>query len=207
MRLVSHADVCALKLITGFGIGNTQHSYIVVDKMQRKRYQASPGRQEWITAIECVWANGTDILPFIILKGNNFVANWISHDAPNGWKFSNNSKGWTSNEHGMAWLMQCFNPCTIDKANECTWLLVCDGHDSHISAEFVRYCYEQNIAILLLLPHSSHLIQPLDIGVFNPLKAAMRSILSTIFQTGILPLQKLEWIQSYIKARQKVMTR
>jgi len=107
----------------------------------------------------------------------------------------------------MAWLTRCFNPCTSDKANGHTRLLVCDGHDSHISAEFVRYCYEHDIALLLLLPHSSHLIQPLDVGVFSPLKAAMRSTLSTIFRTGILRLQKPEWIQSYIKAREKAMTR
>ena len=84
MRLVTHADVYALKLIIGFAIGDTQHSYVVVDKMQRKWYQASPGLQEWITAIECVCANGTDIPPFMILKGKNFVANWIPHDASNG---------------------------------------------------------------------------------------------------------------------------
>ena len=107
----------------------------------------------------------------------------------------------------MAWLTRCFNPCTSDKANGHTRLLVCDGHDSHISAEFVRYCYEHDIALLLLLPHSSHLIQPLDVGVFSPLKAAIRSTLSTIFRTGILRLQKPEWIQSYIKAREKAMTR
>ena len=168
-------------MILGFAIDDTQRSYIVVDKNQQKRYQASSGCQEWITVIECVCANGTDIPLFIILKGDNFVANWIPYDAPSGWKFSNNSKGWTSNEHGMAWLTRCFNPHTIDKANGWTRLLVCDGHDSHISVEFVYYCYEQSIAILLLLPHSSHLIQPLDIGVFSPLKAAMWSTLSTIF--------------------------
>jgi len=107
----------------------------------------------------------------------------------------------------MAWLTRCFNSYTSDKANRRTRLLVCDGHDSHISAEFVRYCYEHNIALLLLLPHSSHLIQPLDVGVFSSLKAAMRSTLSTIFRTGILRLQKPEWIQSYSKAREKAMTR
>ena len=164
--------------------------------MQRKRYQASLDRQEWVTAIECVCANGTDIAPLIILKGNNFVANWVPHDAPSRWKFSNNSKGWTSNEHGIVWLTRCFNPCTNDKANRHIRLLVCDGHDSHISAEFIRYCYDHNIALLLLIPHSSHLIQPLDVGVFSPLKAAMRSTLSTIFRTGSLRLQKPEWVQS-----------
>ena len=29
-------------------------------------------------------------------------------------------------------------------------LLICNGHDSHVSAEFVRYCIDNNIVILLI---------------------------------------------------------
>jgi len=36
----------ASKLIIGFVIGDTQRSYVVVDKRLRKKYQASPDRQE-----------------------------------------------------------------------------------------------------------------------------------------------------------------
>ena len=159
-----------LELITGFAIGDTQRSYVVVDKSERKQFQATPGRQEWVTAIECICADGTNIPPLIIFKGDNFVSNWISQNTPSNWKFSCNSKGWTSNEHGIMWLKRCFDPSTKEKANGCTRLLICDGHDSHISATFMCHCYDNNIAVFLLLPHASHLIQPLDVGVFSPLK-------------------------------------
>jgi hypothetical protein len=39
-----------------------------------------------------------------------------------------------------------------------------------------------------------------------PLKAAMKSQLNTIFKTGIACLQKAEWIEKYVKAREKAMT-
>ena len=71
----------------------------------------------------------------------------------------------------------------------------------------MRHCYDNNIAIFLLLPHSSHLIQLLDVGVFSPLKAAMKSQLNKIFRTGIARLQKSEWIENYIIARDKGMTK
>jgi hypothetical protein len=196
----------ASELIIGFAIGDTQRSYVVVDKLQRKQYQATPGRQEWVTAIECICTDGTNIPPLIIFKGDNFVSSWIPKNAPTDWKFSCNSKGWTSNEHGIMWLQRCFDPATKEKANGRTRLLICDGHDSHISATFMRYCYDNNIAVFLLIPHSSHLIQPLDVGVFGPLKAAMKSQLNTIFRTGIARLQKAEWIEKYVKAREKAMT-
>jgi hypothetical protein len=172
----------------------------------RKQYQSSPGRQEWITVIECICADGSHISPFLIFKGENFVSNWLPKDTPLDWKYSVNSKGWTSNEHGIMWLKRCFDPYTKEKANGKPRVLICDGHDSHISGAFMRHCFENNILILLLLPHSSHLMQPLDVGVFSPLKAAMKSQLDAIFRTGIARLHKSEWIQNYAKAREKAIT-
>ena len=82
-----------LKLILGFAVSDTQRSYVVVDAYLRKKYQASPGNQEWVTTVKCICADGTTIPPLIIFKGENFVTNWIPSKIPTGWKFSNNSKG------------------------------------------------------------------------------------------------------------------
>lgn len=89
---------------------------MVVDKKLRKKYQASPGKQEWVTAIECVGADGTKIPPMIIFKGENIVNKWLPSNFPAGWVFSCNSKGWSSNEHGVEWLRKCFDPATKEKA-------------------------------------------------------------------------------------------
>lgn len=64
-----------MKLIIRFAIGDTQRSYIVIDKQLRKRYQISSGRQEWIIVIEYIYANETKLHPLIIFKGDDFVIN------------------------------------------------------------------------------------------------------------------------------------
>jgi len=74
---------------------------------------------------------------------------------------------------GLYWLKYGFDPATREKAGGKPRLLLCDGHDSHISAEFVCYCIQHGIFLHLLLPHSSHLLQPLDISCFGPLKKAV----------------------------------
>lgn len=33
------------------------------------KYQAQPGRQEWVTAVECIYADGASFPPLIIFKG------------------------------------------------------------------------------------------------------------------------------------------
>ena len=194
------------RLTVGFSIGTAQTAYVVVDSRLRRKYQAEPGRQEWVTVVECISANGELIPPLIIFKGENLMSSWIPANVANEWHFSCNSKGWTSNIHGEQWLEQCFDPATKAKANGRKRLLICDGHDSHISAQFVRYCIDNKIILFLLPPHSSHLLQPLDVGVFSPLKHAMSVQLSRLYATEISRLQKIEWLEHYIKARSTAIT-
>ena len=90
----------------------------------------------------------------------------------------------------MDWLKKCFEPATREKANGEFQLLICYGHDSHILADFIRHCIANDIVLMLLPLHSLHLMQPLDVGVFFPLKYEMGVFLNQIYQTGISRIQK-----------------
>lgn len=56
-------------------------------------------------------------------------------------------------------------------------LLIFDGHHSHISFELIELARKNNIHLLCLPPHTTHPLQPLDVGVFGPLKQAWKKIL------------------------------
>lgn len=49
-------------------------------------------------------------------------------------------------------------------------LLAIDGFSGHLSFECIKYCIQSDIIICILPSHSTHLMQPLDVGVFQPLK-------------------------------------
>jgi hypothetical protein len=123
---------------------------VVVDSHLHRKYQAEPGRQEWVTVVECICVDGNLIPPLVIFKGEDLMTSWIPYEVLNKWHFSSNTKGWTSNIHGEQWLKECFEPTTSDKANGRKCLLICDGHDSHISAAFVQFAIDHNIVIFLL---------------------------------------------------------
>src|SRR5438270_7950606 len=195
MKLV--LSVIIMRLIVGFAIGEAQTSYVVVDSRLRKKYQTQPGRQEWVTAVECICADGSSIAPMIILKGKNLLNTWIPLDTVNSWHYSCNTKGWTSNVYGEQWIQDCFDVATKEKANGQYRLLICDGHDSHISTQFVHYCIDNKIVVFLLPPHSSHLLQPLDVGVFGLVKAAMSLRLARLYAMETSRLQKIEWLENY----------
>jgi len=196
---------------TGFALGKGKAMQVVIDTEVGQKYEAEPGRQEWITVMECICADGSSITPMIIFKGENISKSWIPVEQlkaihAEGWHVSCNKKGWTSNGHGIEWLKKSFEPATREKANSQFRLLICDGHDSHISADFIRHCIANRIVLLLLPPHCSHLMQPLDVGVFRSLKQATRLALKQFYHTGIARLQKAEWFDCFIKARQTALT-
>lgn len=191
---------------TGFSIGMIQASRVIVNSNMQSQYQAQPGRQEWISVVECITADGTSIPPFIIFKGEQLLSSWLPTAVPENWHFSCNSKGWTSNIHRLEWLRTCFEPATRYKANGRTRLLICDGHDSHISANFIAHCINNNIILLILPPHTSHLLQPLDVGVFGPLKQAISACLDRLIRTGVNRIQKPEFITVYNEARESAIS-
>jgi len=47
-----------------------------------------------------------------------------------------------------------------------------DNHASHVTIEAITFCRENGIVILGFPPHTSHRLQPLDVGFYGPLKTA-----------------------------------
>jgi len=50
-------------------------------------------------------------------------------------------------------------------------LLVLDGHFAHVSLMAVKYGMQRDVHLFVLPAHTSHFLQPLDVGVFQPFKA------------------------------------
>jgi len=192
---------------TGFAIGSTQAGCVLIDAQIRTKFQAQPGRQEWVTVLECICPDGTVIPPLVIFKGEQISTQWlVPPDLTDGWGWSCSRKGWTSNLHGLYWLRRCFEPVTREKANGRYRILILDGHESHVTPEFIHHCLFNNILLLRLPQHTSHILQPLDVGLFGPLKKALSENIDPLIQTEVVRIQKSEWLLAYVKARQLAFT-
>lgn len=78
--------------------------------------------------------------------------------------------------------------------------MICDGHGSHLTAKFIRFCMDNNIRLLILPPHSSHYTQPLDIAIFGPLKRYLSEEVQRLVGADIARLMKGEWLSCYVPA-------
>jgi DDE superfamily endonuclease len=170
---------------------------VVTGSERRSRPKAiQPGNREWVTVIQGVNAQGWTIPPNIIFKGEYHLSAWYEEDLPGDWRISLSDKGWTTNEIGFEWI-QHFDQHTKQRTIGVYRLLILDGHDSHESLQFQDFCKENNIITLCMPPQSSHLLQPLDVGCFAPLKRAYGRQIEDLSRNYINHITKLEFLPAF----------
>ena len=191
---------------SGFAVGTSQSSRALVNIREKSSWKVVQGRQEWITAIECVSASGIALPPLIIFKAKHTHSGWIPERTPADWRFSTSNSGWTSDGHGFEWLTTVFEPLARPEEPTVHRLLIADGHSSHVTARFISFCMSRAIDLLILPPHCSHELQPLDVGVFAPLKRALACETDKVSRLDSGRLSRVEWTEMYIRARDKSLT-
>jgi len=81
-----------------------------------------------------------------------------------------------------------------------------DGHSSQITANVIAFCIENAIDLLILPPHTSHLLQPLDVGVFAPLKRALALETDATMRLDSPRISRVQWTEMYVRAREKALS-
>jgi hypothetical protein len=190
---------------TGFmmGVGSSSKVVTSADTVGRAIH-IQPGNRDWVTTIEGICAAGWSIPPFIILAGKLHQAGWYT-GLPAGWVLAVSDNGWTTDQLGLAWL-EHFNRHTEARTVGTYRLLILDGHGSHATPEFDQYCAEHRIITLCMPAHTSHLLQPLDVSCFSPLKAAYGHEIAELARQGVFHIDKEEFLSIYPRVRSSVFT-
>lgn len=140
---------------------------IVVRKGTKKARYQSPGRKGQITVVACGNAAGNMLPPLIIFDTKKIQHAWTKDEVP-GSKYGTSEKGWITTELFESWFTELFLPNAVASR---PLLLLLDGHSTHYQPDVINLALENEVLILCLPPHTTHATQPLDCGVFSPLKA------------------------------------
>lgn len=190
---------------SGFAIGESQTSRVLTNIREVASWKRVVGRQEWITAIESISASGVVLPPLIIFKAKYTNTGWIPSNTPRNWRFSTSNSGWTSDSHAYEWVSTVFDPETRQEDGR-RRLLLLDGHGSHLTSRFIAYCLNNAIDLVVLPPHTSHILQPLDVAVFSPLKRALADETDALSRLDSSRIPRIEWTSTYIRARERAIT-
>jgi DDE superfamily endonuclease/Tc5 transposase DNA-binding domain len=156
---------------TGFFAGMARKTLVIVPKGERAAYLKDPNNRDWITAVEAISADGYAPPPLIILKGSIHQAAWYetSSPLPNDYAIGLSDSGYINSELAMKWLER-FERATRKRTQGNSRLLILDGHESHVTVDFIAYCHDHDILPMCLPPHTTHLLQPLDLVIFRSMK-------------------------------------
>ena len=110
------------------------------------------------TIMSCVSASGSTLPPLMVYPRKRSVPDKMRAGAVGGTLFEVSDNGWINKEIFLVWLQHFVD--SIPPVRPV--LLILDGHSSHVTIE----------AIELARSHTTHILQPLDVGVFKPFKAA-----------------------------------
>jgi hypothetical protein len=192
---------------TGFQMGVITTAKVVTGSERSLRpVTIQPGNREWVTAIECTSASGWAVPPMIIFDGKVHISSWYTDELPYDWTIAVSDNGWTNDSLGLNWLTDVFEKHTKDRTKGVYRLLILDGHGSHSTPEFDLFCSEHSIITLCMPPHSSHLLQPLDVSCFAVLKRSYGRQIEDLMRVGVNHIDKSDFLPAYLTARTEALT-
>ena len=79
-------------------------------------------------------------------------------------------------------------------------LLILDGHNSHGTYRFCKFAADHQIIVICLPSHTTHALQPCDVGVFGPLSTCWKSLVNKLTRSYVR-VDKTNFILYYSQAR------
>ncbi|KIN92916.1 hypothetical protein M404DRAFT_17369 [Pisolithus tinctorius Marx 270] len=160
------------------------------------------GSLDLVTVIESVCADGTSLHPGFIFAGG--VIDRESTEVDPDIVLATSENGWTSDYLCSEWFKQSFIPqvATRNQSGR-PIVLIYDGHGSHVTSEMIETAIAHNILLFALPPHTTHRLQPLDVGIFGPMqKAWSKQCEEYSLRTGE-GMQRCDVVEEYMKAWEK----
>ena len=167
--------------------GQPSKGKVYVNASNKNAYVIIPDTTKLsFTVMFCGNAAGIYLPPFVIYKAKNLYGNWMGErEGVPGAVYGYSDSGWMVAANFEGWFAKIFVVYVQTNCGGHKVLLTYDGHNSHITYNTVKLAIDNNIIILCLPPHTSHALQPLDVGVFKSVKAAWRLIVDKHYTSGV----------------------
>ena len=75
------------------------------------------------------------------------------------------------------WFEKLFVPSVAPLLETGPAVLFVDGHHSHLTLDLIQLARSKGVHLVCLPPHTTHLLQPLDVGVYGPVKKTWKMII------------------------------
>ena len=171
---------------------------VVSGKGQKTLQIVTGSDRDNTTVLAAVSASGVALPPLIIFQAKQVQSTWRPTTDPNHeyypWLYANDS-GWMKSDIFFKWFEEWEKQTrSFNEENELEpRLMIYDGHLSHVDYLTISLARNSKVTILKLPPHTTDLLQPLDVSVFKSLKEKWGDILFKRLRKTRCRLSKAEF--------------
>lgn len=149
---------------------------VVVPRGTKRVERVQQHSKASVSIMVCGNAAGELLPPMVVYKAGNLYDNW-TRGGPPGTIYSNTASGWFDMIQFEKWFFEILLPKLKDMNTPEKKIIIGDNLASHFSPLVIEACEQNNIYMTPLPANSTHLMQPLDVAVFAPMKKKWREIL------------------------------
>ncbi|XP_018496100.1 uncharacterized protein LOC108864595 [Galendromus occidentalis] len=184
---------------TGMAL-NPEGGLVVAEKGSRVVYVRGGSEKEMVTVLVTGSAAGS-LAPTAMVLRRKRLPPALTNSAREGFCVLKSDRGWMTGSVFRTYLESQFVPFLVKNGIQRPVLLFLDNHRSHLTMEVTDFCESQGIVLLPLMPNATHILQPLDVAVFRPLKAIWFNTASAWrMQNGGRAMRKDEFVVLLQKA-------
>jgi hypothetical protein len=188
-KAVSEENVTAYfkqldKILTKYNLKEKpQHMYNIDEKGISENYNppkvvgdkhvtpvsVTSGMSGTVTVLGSGNALDTAIPPYFVFMGKRMRSELLEGATP-GASGTVSETGWSNSTVFRKYLEEHFMKYIQGRDPLEPLILLYDGHTSHVSLGIIDWAMELNLILFVLPPHTSHILQPLDVGCVGPLQ-------------------------------------
>jgi len=106
----------------------------------------------------------------------------------------------------LHWLLNIFSFATAEQSKKAWRMLLLDKYESYLSMSVVNYAQKKKILLICLLSHTTHLLQSLNVGLFDSLQHYYVLKVNRLAQLSISHVSKPQFLEILAPAWLKAYT-
>lgn len=144
--------------------------YVLSKKGAKNVFNVTDNDKECLTLLLGCNARG-ECPPSMILFRYERLPSHISASIPSSIAVGTSKSGWMTSDIFYSYITKTFYPWIKEHNIPLPIVVLLDGHASHLSLPLCEFCNRNEIILVALPPNSTHIMQPIDVGVIFPLKS------------------------------------
>ncbi len=177
--------------------------WIVTVDSNRRIYFKNSNNKKSLTSIECISEESKNISSMLIMTEVQLLISHFNNDLDDDVLVTISDTDYSNDWIFLRWLKH-FDRFSQKHQKRAWRLLVMNDYESHHTSEFLFYCENHKIIFFDLSSHTTHLLQSLDVCVFQSLKHWHSKTINRAVQMSDEIFSKVEFLTAFNEFQIKV---